>query len=95
MKKFFKKKEKTEISSEQDNANKKKRRFKKRYIPLILLFLIVVGIAGARIYFNNERMKNLIENIVYSATNRKLEIGDFKYGLLFPKVESCSGFKYR
>ena len=94
MKKFFKKKEKTEISSEQDNANKKKRRFKKRYIPLILLFLIVVGIAGARIYFNNERMKNLIENIVYSATNRKLEIGDFKYGLLFPKVEMSNVVLY-
>ncbi|MEI0485521.1 outer membrane assembly protein AsmA [Brachyspira intermedia] len=94
MKKFFKKKEKTEISSEQDNANKKKRRFKKRYIPLILLFLIVVGIAGARIYFNNERMKNLIENIVYSTTNRKLEIGDFKYGLLFPKVEMSNVVLY-
>ncbi|KLI32613.1 AsmA family protein [Brachyspira hyodysenteriae] len=96
MKNFFKRKEKTEISSEQENKdnNKKKRRFKKRYIPLILLFLIVVGIAGARIYFNNERMKNLIENIVYSATNRKLEIGDFKYGLLFPKVEMSNVVLY-
>ncbi|OEJ16110.1 outer membrane assembly protein AsmA [Brachyspira hampsonii] len=93
MKKFFKKKEKTETSSEQEN-NQKKRRFKKRYIPLILLFLIIIGIAGARIYFNNERMKNLIENIVYSATDRKLEIGDFKYGLLFPKIEMSNVILY-
>ncbi|EKV55989.1 hypothetical protein [Brachyspira hampsonii] len=93
MKKFFNKKEKTETSSEQEN-NQKKRRFKKRYIPLILLFLIIIGIAGARIYFNNERVKNLIENIVYSATDRKLEIGDFKYGLLFPKIEMSNVILY-
>lgn len=92
MKKFFKKKEKTETVSE--NTDKKKRRFKKRYIPLILLFLIIVGIVGARIYFNNERVKNLIQNVVYSSMNRKFEIGDFKYGLLFPKIEMSNVILY-
>ncbi len=97
MKNFFKKKEKkekTEVSLENTNDNKKKRRFKKRYIPLILIFILIVGMVGARIYFNNERVKNLIENIVYSSMNRKLEIGDFKYALLSPKIEMSNVILY-
>ena len=88
IKNFFKKKEKSQSLPENDSDNKnKKRKFKKRYIPLIILIILVVGVIGARIYFNNERVKNLIENIVYSSTDRKLEIGDFSYALLFPKIE--------
>ncbi len=89
MKKFF---NKTEVLSE--NNGKKKRKFKKRYIFLIFIFILTAGIIGARIYFNNERVKNLIENIVYSSTNRKLEIGDFKYALLSPKIEMSNIILY-
>lgn len=89
IKNFFKKKEKTQSfpENDSDDNNKKKRKFKKRYIPLIILIILIVGVIGARIYFNNERVKNLIEDIVYSSTDRKLEIGDFNYALLFPKIE--------
>ena len=89
---MFNKKEKniSEPISDNTQNNKeanKKRKFKKRYIPLIILFVLIVGVIGARIYFNNERVKNLIQDVVYSSMNRKLEIEDFSYGLLFPKVE--------
>ena len=100
MKNFFsrKKKDKAQLPAENTadaSENKKKRkRFKKRYIPLIILFILIVGVIGARIYFNNERVKNLIENIVYSSMNRKLEIGDFKYGLLFPTIEMSNVVLY-
>ena len=94
---FFKKKEKNisePASDNTENNNKKKRRFKKRYIPLIILFVLIIGVICARIYFNNERVKNLIQDIVYSSMNRKLEIGDFSYGLLFPKVEMSNVILY-
>ena len=93
---FFKKKEKniSEPASDNTENNKKKRRFKKRYIPLIILFVLIIGVICARIYFNNERVKNLIQDIVYSSMNRKLEIGDFSYGLLFPKVEMSNVILY-
>lgn len=68
----------------------KKRNFmygKKRYIPLIGLLVIIIAIIVARIYFSNERVKSIVEGIVYSSLNRKLEINTFKYSILFPKVE--------
>lgn len=64
------------INNNEIKNNNAKRKFKKRYIPLIILIVLIFAIIGARIYFNNERVKNLIENIVYSSMNRKLEIGD-------------------
>lgn len=95
---FKKKKEiKTDATSDEkinNNAveynneyNKKKRKFKKRYIPLIILTVLIFVAIVARIYFNNGRVKKLIENIVYSTTDRKLEIGDFKYSILFPNIQ--------
>ena len=75
------------INNNQIKNNNVKRKFKKIYIPLIILIVLIIGIIGARIYFNNERVKNLIENIVYSSMNRKLEIGDFKYSILFPNIQ--------
>lgn len=96
LKDFFKrnKKEKRDADSPSEENIKnindinenKKRKFKKRYIPLIILIVLMILVVVARIYFNNERVKNLIENIVYSATDRKLEIGDFKYSLLSPNI---------
>ena len=75
------------INNNEIKNNNAKRKFKKRYIPLIILIVLIIGIIGARIYFNNERVKNLIENIVYSSMNRKLEIVDFKYSILFPNIQ--------
>ena len=100
LKDFFKKKNKieTDSSSETNIENiaeqKPKRKFKKRYIPLIILIVLIFAIIGARIYFNNERVKNLIENIVYSSTNRKLKIGDFKYSILFPNIQINEAILY-
>ena len=99
IKKLFNKKKEQSISESvsantENKDSKKKRKFKKRYIPLILLFILIIGVVGARIYFNNERVKNLIQDIVYSSMNRKLEIGDFSYGLLFPKVEMSNVVLY-
>ncbi|TKZ35429.1 AsmA family protein, partial [Brachyspira catarrhinii] len=99
LKDFFKKKNKIETDSVsetniENNNIKSKKKFKKRYIPLIILIVLIFAVIGARIYFNNERVKNLIENIVYSSTNRKLEIGDFKYSLLFPNIQINDAILY-
>ena len=82
------------INNNQIKNNNAKRKIKKRYIPLIILIVLIIGIIGARIYFNNERVKNLIENIVYSSMNRKLEIGDFKYSILFPNIQASDILLY-
>lgn len=82
------------INNNEIKNNNAKRKFKKRYIPLIILIVLIIGIIGARIYFNNERVKNLIENIVYSSMNRKLEIGDFKYSILFPNIQASDIILY-
>ncbi len=96
LKDFFKKKNKIETDSvsETNIKENKKKKFKKRYIPLIILIVLIFAVIGARIYFNNERVKNLIENIVYSSMNRKLEIGDFKYSLLFPNIQINDAILY-
>ena len=99
LKDLFKKKNKTETDSAsetniENNNIKSKKKFKKRYIPLIILIVLIFAIIGARIYFNNERVKNLIENIVYSSMNRKLEIGDFKYSILFPNIQISEATLY-
>lgn len=86
IKKIFKKREKTEVLTE-NTEDKKKKKFKKIYIFFIILFIFITALTAARIYFNNERVKNIIQNTAYSSMNRRLEIGDFKYGLLFPKIE--------
>ena len=96
---FNKKKNKTETDSAsetniENNNIKGKKKFKKRYIPLIILIVLIFAVIGARIYFNNERVKNLIENIVYSSMNRKLEIGDFKYSILFPNIQISEAMLY-
>ena len=82
------------INNNEIKNNNAKRKFKKRYIPLIILIVLIIGIIGARIYFNNERVKNLIENIVYSSMNRKLEIVDFKYSILFPNIQASDIMLY-
>ena len=96
LKDFFKKKNKIETDSvsETNIKENKKKKFRKRYIPLIILIVLIFAVIGARIYFNNERVKNLIENIVYSSMNRKLEIGDFKYSLLFPNIQINDAILY-
>lgn len=101
LKDFFKKKnEITPDTSSDENLNvntdkgKNKRKFKKRYIPLIILIVLILSVIGARIYFNNNRVKNLIENIVYSTTDRKLEIGDFKYSIFFPNIQISDTILY-
>lgn len=77
-----------ENSTKENNA--KKRRFKKRYIPLIIICVLIIAVIGARIYLNNDRVKTIVENVVYSSLNRKLVIEKFSYGLLFPKIEASN-----
>ena len=94
IKDIFKKKNIKKDSSENKESslenntkenNSKKRRFKKRYIPLIIICVLIIAVIGARIYLNNDRVKTIVENVVYSSLNRKLVIEKFSYGLLFPK----------
>lgn len=99
IKDIFKKKNIKKDSSENKESslenstkenNSKKRRFKKRYIPLIIICVLIIAVIGARIYLNNDRVKTIVENVVYSSLNRKLVIEKFSYGLLFPKIEASN-----
>lgn len=77
-----------DVATEKDSG--KRRTFmygKKRYIPIFILSVMIVVLIFVRAYFNNDRVKNIVEDIVYSSLNRKLNIDSFKYGLLFPKIE--------
>lgn len=82
--------EKNTIENENSNNKKNKKRGflkgKKRYIPLIMLiFIVFVSICG-RVYFSNNRVKNILENFSKNSLKRKLEIGRLKYSILFPKL---------
>lgn len=83
MKNIFRKKI---TNSEENNQGKEKNRKKRKYIIIFSTIIIVIAV-GIRIYFNNERVKNIIEKSVYSSLNRKIEINNFKYSLLFTKIE--------
>ncbi len=68
--------------------NDKKSRFKKRYIPLLLLLLIIIAVPIVRhTAFSNSKVQNIITGILYNSLGREVEIGSFNYRITFTGIE--------
>ncbi len=72
----------------QDKENQKKRIFKKRYIPLLLLLLIIIAVPIVRFtVLSNDKVENIITGILYNSIGRNVEISSFDYRITFTGIE--------
>ncbi len=73
---------------QQDKENQKKRFFKKRYIPLLLLLLIAIGISVVRFtVLTNDKVENIITGILLNSIGREVDISSFDYRITFTGIE--------